>query len=211
VTMGDAVGGDDAPLMRMFAGGDGDAIMTTSSGVAGAPPPPLTELPNTMRVSEVVTLPSGQTTEQLQPGTRINSAPVGAQNDAGAGAVVNLVEAAADQPASMPASQLAFIASRLPQIPPNLLRDVSFDQLPPAGTHQRQQVEAAIDWYFQQMTLATSSALNSMPSDKAVPPLVPVPPPLVAQVSEMSDASSLDSSASVVELATSLGVAPRGP
>ena len=124
-------------------------------------------------------------------------------------------------PGAVPASQLASIAARLPQIPPNMIRDVSFDQLPPRGTVQREQVEAAIDWYFQQMSIATS-ALNAAADNAAArppaaaPPIVrnvlestPVPPLVtqVSNVSAMSDAPSIDSShTSVVELAASLDV-----
>ena len=136
---------------------------------------------------------------------------------------------------SMPTSQLASIAAKLPQIPPNLLRDVSFDQLPPKGSVQREQVEAAIDWYFQQLSLATSSALQAMSPEGTMPATAPhlsatshgatahsaanvftanvftanaftAPPPLVAQMSAMSEVSSIGSSigSSVVELASSL-------
>jgi hypothetical protein len=136
---------------------------------------------------------------------------------------------------SLPTSQIASIAAKLPQIPPNLLRDVSFDQLPPKGSAQREQVEAAIDWYFQQLSIATSSAIQAMSPEGTMPATAPLlsasahvatshsaanvftanvftanvftsPPPLVAQMSAMSEVSSIGSSigSSVVELASSL-------
>jgi hypothetical protein len=142
---------------------------------------------------------------------------------------------AASSRAADGASQIASIAAKLPQIPPNLLRDVSFDQLPPKGSAQREQVEAAIDWYFQQLSIATSSAIQAMSPEGTMPATAPLlsasshvatshsaanvftanvftanvftsPPPLVAQMSAMSEVSSIGSSigSSVVELASSL-------
>jgi len=77
------------------------------------------------------------------------------------------------RPASQPpALQLASIAACLPHIPSDLLREVSFDQLPPQDAEQRQQVETAINWYFNQLDLASQAGENaaacSLPREKRI-------------------------------------------
>ena len=104
------------------------------------------------RVREVVTLPSGQTQEQPQPGTT-HERPPQVKSASGLPTFDLPLPTATLPEGGLPGASLLDQLPSIPMIHPG--------QLPPTGSLEREQLEKRIDWYFDKLTLAANQALSA--------------------------------------------------
>lgn len=162
LTGGAAPNTHDEMLVSNTAFGSFDAMDSS-------PIPPFSDAAADMfRVREVVTLPSGNTAELPQPGTvHQPQAGVKVPGTPTFDLPMSAATAAALPDGGLPASTLL---EQLPHIPYMAAKD-----LPPPGTAQRAQIEAAIDWYLDKLSLTSGQV--------QIPAQTPVQMPIQAPAS----------------------------
>jgi len=102
--------------------------------------------------------------------TRQGGLAFAANGSSGGGATTNAGCASNVQTHECDASDCVALLASMPMLPP------STSQLPPAGTLQREQLEAAVDWYFQQLTIS-SERLMPIPATTTPIPATTTPIP----------------------------------